>query len=449
MESQDSVLVRRVRDGDLRAFTELDSTYREMAHQLALGVVGNPFEADDVVQEALFRAFERIDQLSDPARFGAWLRSIIRNIAIDHVRLRFRRNEHTTDIEDLDRQLFSHLFLSEESGRHAISDELLSKLSPALAEVVRLRVIERLKLSEIAKRLRIPLGTVKRRMYDAKRNLRRITMKSFDSSAAWSIVEKAKNEIANLDEGLRRDIIGIAVGGDLPREDFAPNNSGLLVCPLISNRENLNLYETSAFQAVTHVFDNLCKPYEGCAESPTVWENLAIDEIHLPTSAERFEPPTIPQPQWYSMFLFDLIDHHHMIYGNDFIADLYRPDPRTFTLRMASSVLQLLKSGKASPHPPVGFGTVVHWQVRKMVRLLQLHFSPGEPTIMSTHTLKNYTAYVPEFPTKKFGADVFHDDMALRYPADRKEYSDAHAAKCRTFISDCCALLIQHQNYRS
>ena len=106
-------------------------------------------------------------------------------------------------------------------------------------------------------------------------------MKSFDSNAAWNIVENAKKEIANLDEGLRRDIIGIAVGGDLPREDFVPNNSGLLICPLISNRESLNLYETFAFQAVAQVFDNLCKPYAGCAESPTIWENLAIDEIHL------------------------------------------------------------------------------------------------------------------------------------------------------------------------
>ena len=152
MESQDSVLVRRVHDGDLRAFTELDSMYRAMAHQLALGVVGNPFEADDVVQEALFRAFERIDQLSGPVRFGPWLRSIIPNIAIDHVRLRFRRNEHTTDIEDLDQRLFPHRFQSAESGRHAISDELLSKLSPALAEIVRLRIIEKLKLSEIVKK---------------------------------------------------------------------------------------------------------------------------------------------------------------------------------------------------------------------------------------------------------------------------------------------------------
>ena len=118
-----------------------------------------------------------------------------------------------------------------------------------------------------------------------------------------------------------------------------------------------------------------------------------------------------------------------MIYGDDFIADLYRPDPKTFTLRMASSVLQLLKSGKASPHPPVGFGTVVHWQVRNMVRLLQLHFSPDGPTIMSTQTLRNYTTYVPEFSTKKFGVNVFRDDMELRFLVDRKEQTEAHATK--------------------
>ena len=55
MESQDSELVIRVRDGNLHAFAELDSMYREMAHQQAVGVVGNSFEAEDVAQEALYR----------------------------------------------------------------------------------------------------------------------------------------------------------------------------------------------------------------------------------------------------------------------------------------------------------------------------------------------------------------------------------------------------------
>ena len=245
---------------------------------------------------------------------------------------------------------------------------------------------------------------------------------------------------------VKQDIIGVAIGGDLVRGDFIQNNSPVLVFPLLSNHKSLFVYDMPAYGAVAEIFDRHCKPFIDCTESPSVWENLACDEIHLPVSAESFDPPAVPQPQWYSFFLFDLIDHHHIIYGKNFIEHLYRPDPRTLTLRMAGETLRMVRTRAAGlAKPPAGFGIVTHWQVLKMVRGLQLHFSSGTPTIAREKVLSNYNKCVPDFSSKAFGERLWKQQMAARYPADRKEYSDTHIVKCKTFIEESCDLLVKHR----
>ena len=373
MRRQDALAVRRVLDGDVNAFSQLETGYTGISEQLATRILGDPVEAEDAVQEAMFRAYTRLDQLSDPSRFGAWLATIVRNTALDHLRRRQRRNEIPTDaaiLVDL-----SGSDSSDEIGHGKAEPDLdwmlaepgvedvLSELTPALAAVVRLRLHNGLPIADIANRLKVPAGTVKRRLYDARKRIRRLKMKTFDEAAAWTVIDAAKKDIEALPSEIKKDILGVAVGGDLVRGDFIPNNSNLLVFPLASNRSTLYVYDTPACKAISSIFDKHCKEYYDCAQAPSVWENFTTDEIHLPVSAVDFDPPTVPQPAYYSIFLCDLIDHHKTIYGTDFITGLYRPDPKHFTLRMAAETLRLLRTRTAVPvRPPAGFETVAHWQ---------------------------------------------------------------------------------------
>ena len=446
MRAQDAALVKRVLNGDSSAFADLAAEYASVAEQHATRILGDPVDAEDVVQEALFKAYRRLDQRSDPARFGPWFAAIVRNTAYGHLRQRLRRNEvatHVADIADL-APVDPAAQLAQEQAAFGAED-IFRQLTPALAEVVRLRIQSGLALADIASHLRVPVGTVKRRLHDARRRIRRLRMKTFGESEAWSVVEAAKSDIESLADDVKRDLIGVAVGGDLVRGDFIPNNSGLLVFPLISNERTLNPYDTPAFRAITEIFDKRCEPYHGCAESPTVWENMSNDEIHLPVSAAQFDPPTVPQPAHYSMFLWDLIDHHKTIYGKDFISALYRPNPKSFTLRMAAETLRLLRTRTAVPvRPPVGFETVAHWQALKMVRVLQLHFTSGQPTLAWEQTLENYRRQVPPFGRKAFGESLWTAEMAMRYPADRKDFSVPHGEKCVQFVQDATDLLRAH-----
>ncbi|MFW6201779.1 MAG: RNA polymerase sigma factor, partial [Gemmatimonadota bacterium] len=81
MAESDRQLVERVRRGDRQAFEELVRRHLSAAHATALGVVGEPADAEDVCQDAFISALEHLEDCRDPDRFGAWLMRIVRNAA--------------------------------------------------------------------------------------------------------------------------------------------------------------------------------------------------------------------------------------------------------------------------------------------------------------------------------------------------------------------------------
>ena len=74
-------LVQRARRGDAAAFEALVRRHLRPAYSIALAIVARPSDAEDVAQEAMIIACERIDTCRDPGCFGAWLFQIVRNHA--------------------------------------------------------------------------------------------------------------------------------------------------------------------------------------------------------------------------------------------------------------------------------------------------------------------------------------------------------------------------------
>ena len=86
-------VVRRAQRKDAAAFAQLIARHERAALAVAFGVLCDATAAGDVVQEAFVRAWERLADLKEPARFGPWLCGIVRNMGIDA--LRRSRNEPT------------------------------------------------------------------------------------------------------------------------------------------------------------------------------------------------------------------------------------------------------------------------------------------------------------------------------------------------------------------
>ena len=88
MESKsDAELVHLARAGNRDAYDELIRRYQHSIWGLAYLLVHDPFEAEDMAQEAFLRAWRNLDLLSNPAKFGAWLRRIVFGVSVDWLRV--------------------------------------------------------------------------------------------------------------------------------------------------------------------------------------------------------------------------------------------------------------------------------------------------------------------------------------------------------------------------
>ena len=170
----DSRLVARARAGDAGAFEELVRRYLRSAHAVALGVLGNPADAEDVGQDAFLVALEKLDECRDPKRFAAWLMRIVRNRALNFLESRSLRQG-----EPLDEAASATEGDDPEwrAGQSELRDRLLAALAllpPGQREVVLLHDLEGFKHREIAVLLGTSEGAARVQLFQARRALRRL-----------------------------------------------------------------------------------------------------------------------------------------------------------------------------------------------------------------------------------------------------------------------------------
>ena len=125
-------------------------------------------DADDVLQEVFFTAYQRFSQLKNKDAFKAWIISIARNKCNDYFRKKAVQYEIPID-EMTEKELLD--------GRHGISVgniviETLDLLGDKDKQMLYLYFWKEMPQAEIAKLLNIPLGTVKSRLFTAKQNFK-------------------------------------------------------------------------------------------------------------------------------------------------------------------------------------------------------------------------------------------------------------------------------------
>jgi RNA polymerase sigma-70 factor (ECF subfamily) len=140
---------------------------------VALGVLGNPADAEDVCQDAFLTALEKLDECRDPKRFAAWLMRIVRNRALN-----VRESRALRQGEPLEESV-AEAVAGDDPGRRAEQSELrgrllaaLGRLPPSQREVVLLHDLEGWKHREIADLLGTSEGAVRVRLLQARRHLR-------------------------------------------------------------------------------------------------------------------------------------------------------------------------------------------------------------------------------------------------------------------------------------
>jgi RNA polymerase sigma-70 factor, ECF subfamily len=141
-----------------------------LAYRVARGVLRNDAEAEDVAQEALLRAYRRFDRLRDAKRFRAWLVRIAFRLALDRLRSAKRRDQRETLWAQPAPQATAE-DLAASSEFQSRLGRALEELSPKLRMVVLLAAMEGHTTDEVAKMLDLPAGTVKSRLFFARKQL--------------------------------------------------------------------------------------------------------------------------------------------------------------------------------------------------------------------------------------------------------------------------------------
>jgi RNA polymerase sigma-70 factor, ECF subfamily len=153
-----------------REFEERLAECGPLAYRVARGVLRNDAEAEDVAQEALLRAYRRFDRLRDAKRFRAWLVRIAFRLALDRLRSTKRRDQRETLWAQPAPQATAE-DLAASSEFQSRLGRALEELSPKLRMVVLLAAMEGHTTDEVAKMLDLPAGTVKSRLFFARKQL--------------------------------------------------------------------------------------------------------------------------------------------------------------------------------------------------------------------------------------------------------------------------------------
>jgi RNA polymerase sigma-70 factor, ECF subfamily len=152
--------------GDHQAFESLFRQFETEVRHWILRIVRDPGAADDVLVEAFWRAYRGRARFDASRSFGAWMRRIATNAALDQLKAsRSRRGWRTAD-ETLPAPV------GPDAGvRESLALAFL-RLPPRLQIVAKLAIVEELPYAEIADALGVPVGTVKSRVFRATRILR-------------------------------------------------------------------------------------------------------------------------------------------------------------------------------------------------------------------------------------------------------------------------------------
>jgi len=173
--------VARLRRGDLNALSELIARYQYRLYRYLLRMVRQPAEAEDLFQQTWLKVVEKVRSFDVTRNFDAWLFTLARNLAIDHLR-RVRpqsldeplaNNEDCATVADrIPSGDFTPLDTALAAERRTHIDEAMAALPMIYREALTLRFEDGMKIEEIAQVIEVPVSTVKSRLRRSLEQLR-------------------------------------------------------------------------------------------------------------------------------------------------------------------------------------------------------------------------------------------------------------------------------------
>ena len=167
---EDRDLIRRYLEGDVEAFEELMRAHEDRVFAICLRMMKDRDQALDATQDVFLTVFRKADRYKEQAAFGTWLYRVSINTCYDHLRRRQRKQtqaipEHLDPADPHSVDVLSAVELRPDI------ETALAGISPEFRAAVVLVDLEGMSLDGAADTLDIPVGTVKSRLFRARKQL--------------------------------------------------------------------------------------------------------------------------------------------------------------------------------------------------------------------------------------------------------------------------------------
>jgi RNA polymerase sigma factor (sigma-70 family) len=162
-------LIDRILAGDDRCYAELVNAYKSYAYTIALKIVNNRAEAEEVAQDAFVKAYNYLKNFNRQARFSTWLYRIVFNTAISYKRknkliTESVENKHVENPERADSGI-------ERNDKTVFITQAIGKLNEADQLAIQLFYIKEFSLEEVADLMGGNVNTIKVRIHRARQRL--------------------------------------------------------------------------------------------------------------------------------------------------------------------------------------------------------------------------------------------------------------------------------------
>jgi RNA polymerase sigma factor (sigma-70 family) len=212
MNDLEQNVIYRIKNGDVNAFEQIVDRYKDKGLTLSMRILKIKEDAEDSLQEAFIKTFRAIvdNQFENRSKFSTYFYRIVYNTALDNYKKHKSRTYNVLNIDEgwkndegdekdltgyetkIDDNRYFHSAVYKTDKRaldneiQTIVNKFLEVIPEKYSVILTLFYINDLSHDEISDTLKIPLGTVKNRIFRAKEKLKEIMMKKFDYD---SIVE--------------------------------------------------------------------------------------------------------------------------------------------------------------------------------------------------------------------------------------------------------------------
>ena len=166
------LLVLRCRQGQKHAFEELIKKWEKRLFYYIRRLVDDEHDAWQILQETWVKVLRNMRKIRDPQKLPAWLYITARNTAISHLRNEYARQSLLENNDNISTEIGTEQILRFDDAEQVHYG--LDRLSLPHREVLTLFFLQDLSLEEVATVLDIPVGTVKSRLYYAKRSMKKV-----------------------------------------------------------------------------------------------------------------------------------------------------------------------------------------------------------------------------------------------------------------------------------